>query len=139
VTFHLGLLQEVLLQLTVVVEPLQPGQITNAVDIRGNESEVSLSNNNSSLTLNVQGNPIPQAVTGAQLDLGIGITSDGSPEIRFNGQSGVTYTIQTSTDLLNWTPWANVIGTGTMSILSNLPKDDVRFYRIVRPVGGSSQ
>jgi uncharacterized repeat protein (TIGR01451 family) len=139
VTFHLGLLQDTVLQLTVVVEPLQPGQITNNVQIRGNESDVNLNNNSSSLTLNVQGNPIPQAVTDAQLSLGIGITSDGSPEIRFNGQSGVTYTIQTSTDLTTWTPWANVIGAGTMSTLSNLPKDDVRFYRIVRPVGGSSQ
>jgi uncharacterized repeat protein (TIGR01451 family) len=131
VTFHLGLLQEVLLQLTVVVEPLQPGQITNNIQIRGNESEVSLSNNSSSLTLDVQGNPIPQAMTNSQMNLGIRIASDGSPEIRFNGQNGVTYTLQTSSDLVNWTPWANIVGTGSPAAVSNLPKEAARFYRMV--------
>jgi uncharacterized repeat protein (TIGR01451 family) len=137
VTFHLGLLQEVLLQLTVVVEPLQPGQISNTVDIRGDVSEVNTSDNRSTLTLTVQGDPIPQAVNTSDVHLTMRLGPDGAPELDLDGQVGVSYAVEISTDLVTWTSGATVVGTGTPIRVSDLPKGAVRFYRVVR-VGASS-
>jgi uncharacterized repeat protein (TIGR01451 family) len=53
VTFHLGLMQEVLVPLTITVVPNQVGSVTNIVSIRCNEREQNLQNNSASLAIEI--------------------------------------------------------------------------------------
>jgi uncharacterized repeat protein (TIGR01451 family) len=53
VTFNLGAIDEMFLQLRVTVVPTVPGLLTNLVKIRGNERDPSLGNNRSSLEVGV--------------------------------------------------------------------------------------
>jgi beta-xylosidase len=47
------------------------------------------------------------------------------------GQSNVTYVIQQSTDLVNWTPVATNFSPATVQTISVLPSDTQDFYRAV--------
>src|SRR5262249_33214737 len=107
VTFHLGLLEEASLQLTVTVMPTQPGQIANTVRIRANEQEQSVSNNSSTVTSTVQGAALPQAVAppsqaqpgvnlnGANLPvLAAVIGDDGQVHLAVQGEVGASYRVE---------------------------------------------
>ena len=55
----------------------------------------------------------------------------GGMQIKLQGEAGRTYSIETSTDLVHWAPWTNVVNaTGTMTVTdtesANYP---ARFYR----------
>ena len=68
------------------------------------------------------------------------LNDDGSFELSVRGSSGVAYTLQTSTDLLQWTTLVNIItGTNNDKIwfysdyhASSYP---IRFYRVSQPAG----
>ncbi|HEX7858832.1 MAG TPA: hypothetical protein VF773_00755 [Verrucomicrobiae bacterium] len=55
--------------------------------------------------------------------------------VRFNGQAGVRYRVETSPDLLTWTqsstPRGGVLGAGTEVTLDYAISGDVRFYRVI--------
>jgi hypothetical protein len=63
----------------------------------------------------------------------IGRDSIGAAHLRINGESGRTYALETSTDLMNWTPLANRLNSGgTISITDAAATDHfARFYRTV--------
>jgi len=55
----------------------------------------------------------------------------GGMQLKLQGEAGRTYSIETSTDLVHWVPWTNIVNsTGTMIVTdtasSNYP---ARFYR----------
>jgi hypothetical protein len=55
----------------------------------------------------------------------------GGMQVKLQGEAGRTYSIETSTDLMHWAPWTNVVNsTGTMTVTdtesTNYP---ARFYR----------
>jgi len=132
VTFHLGLVADVSLPLTVTVTPMQPGQLTNSVSIRSNERDRNLNNNSSTLTIAAQGAAMPQQVLTAPLRLAVRMMMDGSVALSLTGQPGVGYTLETSSDLVNWKPWVTFLSAGVTTTLSDLPGTGVKFYRVVR-------
>ena len=135
VTFHLGLMEDVLLHLTVTVEPLRPGEITNTVRIRGNEREQSLANNTSSLSTQVEGPIIPQSLhsVGTQSSVTLSLGVDGLPEIELQGEIGATYSLESSADLVTWTPLVEFVSTTPRTQVTGLGRrGDVKFYRAVR-------
>src|SRR5262249_29863116 len=114
VTFHLGLLEEVFLQLTVTVVPQSPGPIVNNVRIRNNEREQNLNNNVASLTVQVQGAPVGlqdqlNGKVGPVLSLEIG--PDGLIQLNVTGEVGVSYAIESSEDLATWALWSQFVAT----------------------------
>ncbi len=60
--------------------------------------------------------------------------SNGSVAIRFNGQSGMNYTCQSSTNLINWTPMLprTCLIDGPITEIDPIgtAEDDTKFYRI---------
>jgi uncharacterized repeat protein (TIGR01451 family) len=144
VTFHLGLLQDVYLEVTVTARTLVPGLHVNAVLIRGNEREQNLNNNSSSLTVQAEGPALPraQSASAAGLDgtpiaeyqetLAARLTNDGFVQVQLTGEVGIRYTIETSTDLTTWAPWTEVTSSATAISLRDKPGAGFRFYRAVR-------
>jgi hypothetical protein len=51
--------------------------------------------------------------------------------VTLQGEAGRTYTIETSTDLVHWAPWTNVVNsTGTMNVMDKAAVDyPARYYR----------
>ena len=80
--------------------------------------------------------PVAYSITGA-------LGSSAGPELtieqagtsiilRWNGAEGISYEVQSSEDLVDWSPAATVEGEGAATSVT-LPQDDqYRFYRIVR-------
>jgi len=70
--------------------------------------------------------------TGGALVASMALQSQpGGMQVTLQGEAGRTYTIETSTDLVHWAPWTNVVNsTGTMTVTdaaaANYP---ARFYR----------
>lgn len=76
------------------------------------------------------GEIVPQASGAAPASMTLQ-PQPGGMQVKLQGEPGRTYNIETSTDLVHWSPWTNVVNsTGTMSITdtdsSNYP---ARFYR----------
>ena len=59
--------------------------------------------------------------------------ASGLPQLRFTGENGLYYLLQTSDDLKTWTTWTNVTATASAKIfmLSGFPNPSARFYRAV--------
>jgi hypothetical protein len=55
----------------------------------------------------------------------------GGMQVMLQGEPGHTYSIETSTDLVHWTPWTNQVNsTGTISITDTAATNyPMRFYR----------
>jgi len=55
----------------------------------------------------------------------------GGMRVTLQGTPGHTYSIETSTDLVHWTPWTNAVNTtGTISITDTAATNyPMRFYR----------
>jgi hypothetical protein len=134
VTFQLGVLDEVFLQLKVTIVPLKPGAMVNAVRIRGNEREQTLANNASNLTVEVTGAVVPQSVAaeGLQPRLHVRMMADGLAQIEVTGATGAAYTLETSVDLVNWKPVVEFLSTTPTTRLTEVNRDAIRFYRAVR-------
>jgi uncharacterized protein len=69
----------------------------------------------------------------AQLRLRVSLNPDGSTQVQFVGESGQSYQIEVSTDMLNWVP----LGTYTADAEGNVQTTDpgaanqpTRFYRV---------
>ena len=159
VTFHLGLLEDVFLQLTVTVVPTQPGQAVNAVEIRANEGEQSVANNSSSLTTPVQGQALPAQVTGvgselsAALDqagdlnlslqilapnrIGAGIGQGGMVQLSLPTVPGRTYRVESSRDLVSWATEAEFRATTVLTAVKDTLGTGPKFYR-VRPINSGN-
>ena len=81
--------------------------------------------------------PVAYSITGA-LGSSVGpelaIEQAGQSVIlRWNGKQGVSYEVESSVDLVNWSTVTTVPGAGTATSVT-LPQgdDDYRFYRVVR-------
>ena len=109
--FYVGLLPRgVPVYLYVTMMAAQPGVLTNAA------SGVQNSGQNpppAQAVITVQANPAPL--------LSIQMVSPSSIQLSLNGQAGVNYEIDSSTDLLNWLTYTNVAGPGWNQILPPLP------------------
>jgi uncharacterized repeat protein (TIGR03803 family) len=57
---------------------------------------------------------------------------DGSSAIQFSGTSAVDYTVQTSTNLTDWSTWTNIIAPnhGQVTLTNNAPSQPAGFYRV---------
>jgi len=66
----------------------------------------------------------------AQFQL-ISLQPDGSLQLMASGQAGATYVIETSTNLVNWTAFTNLVATNGVLQLSFVPpaNDPQRFFR----------
>jgi hypothetical protein len=55
----------------------------------------------------------------------------GGMQVTLQGVAGRTYSIETSTDLVHWTPWTNQLNsTGTITITDTAATNyPMRFYR----------
>ncbi len=55
----------------------------------------------------------------------------GGMQVTLQGEAGRTYAIETSTDLMHWAPWTNVVNsTGTMTVTDTTAANcPARFYR----------
>ena len=60
------------------------------------------------------------------------VSSDGNVEFEINAIAGRTYIVETSTDLINWTPSSTNVASGGVVLFSapatNFP---YQFYRVV--------
>jgi len=75
---------------------------------------------------------IVPAVSGAARPASMALESQpGGMRVTLQGEAGRTYTIETSTDLVHWTPWTNVVNsTGTMNVMDKAAVDyPARYYR----------
>ena len=137
VTFHLGALEEVFVQLSVTVTPTQPGSITNTVRVRGNESEQSLGNNSASLTLQVQGRSITtQSLTRlgpAHGAIALSRMTDGQLLIAVTSDLGLSWTLDTSEDLVHWT--VRTAFTAAAPVTQFVEQLDSRVSFLSSPVG----
>ncbi len=61
----------------------------------------------------------------------VSITSDFT--LTFPTQSGASYLIQTSTDLLNWSTFSTLAGDGTEAVIDISTNDPRRFFRVLYP------
>jgi hypothetical protein len=52
-------------------------------------------------------------------------------QVKLHGEAGRMYSIETSTDLVHWTPWTNILNsTGTMTVTDTAATNyPARFYR----------
>jgi hypothetical protein len=68
----------------------------------------------------------------ASSQLGLPLTN-GTPQLRLTGESGMYYLIQTSDDLKTWKTWTNAaVVTATKNFnLSGFPNPQARFYRAI--------
>ena len=59
--------------------------------------------------------------------------ASGLPQLRFTGENGLFYLLQTSDDLKTWTTWTNATANASAKIfmLSGFPNPSARFYRAV--------
>jgi hypothetical protein len=134
VTFHLGALEDVFLQLTVTVTPTQPGSITNTVRLRGNESEQSINNNIASVTVQVQGTAITtQSQTGSgasQAALALFRTQDGLVLIEVQGSVGARFTLESSEDLVTWSVRTEFTTTAPVTRFTERAEGSATFYRV---------
>ena len=58
---------------------------------------------------------------------------NNAPQLRFSGESGFYYLLQSSDDLQNWTTWTNLTAGSSTQVFNLLgfPNPAVRFYRAV--------
>jgi uncharacterized repeat protein (TIGR01451 family) len=142
VTFHLGAMQEVFIQLTVTVTPTQPGSITNVVRIRGNESEQSISNNSASLALQVQGNPVTanaQSVGAAPRAIFFALRSaDDLMSLQVQADLGTEWILESSNDLVHWTAHTRFTVTAPVIEVTSPLQGQATFYRL-RAANSSSE
>ncbi len=63
------------------------------------------------------------------------VLPDGSVQLRVTGIAGLSYTVQASTNLLDWTPVTTLVNTdGTMTVVDMAATNlNYRFYRAVSP------
>jgi len=76
------------------------------------------------------GEIVPSATVAAPASMAL-LSQPGGMRVTLQGEAGRTYTIETSTDLVHWAPWTNVVNSaGTMNVMdadaANYP---ARFYR----------
>jgi len=71
-----------------------------------------------------------RALPASQLTI---MNSSPMPQLRFTGESGMYYLIQSSDDLRSWTAWTNLTATAsaTSFTLPGFPNPATRFYRTV--------
>ena len=109
-------------QAVVVAAPQVPGSATNTTTVAHTDIELNSSNNTSSVITTVNG----FVLSGSSVNV-----SPSSVSLMLLGQPNVTYTIEASSDLVNWV----VIGTSTSAdgvITINDPagsSSGLRFYR----------
>jgi uncharacterized repeat protein (TIGR01451 family) len=134
VTFHLGALQDVFLQLTVSVIPSQPGSITNIVRIRGNESDQNLNNNSASLAVQVQGAAVTvqSADSGASPEAKLSLlrTADGLVLIQVRSAAAADWILESSIDLVRWTPRTQFTTGTAVTQFTDRPEGRQTFYRL---------
>jgi uncharacterized repeat protein (TIGR01451 family) len=143
VTFHLGLLEGVMIELTVTVTPVKPGPAVSTVRVRGNEREQNLNNNTSTLTVQVDGVALAQAAASVanggtvslpsvQSILSLTALPGGLIELAFVGELGGRYVVETSTDLVTWTSLAEFVSSDRAITIADRPTTSVQFYRVLR-------
>ena len=66
------------------------------------------------------------------VSLGPPLWTNDQVQLTLHGESGVTYVIESSADLRNWTPLATNGDSGTARLISVEAPSDARFYRAVR-------
>jgi hypothetical protein len=127
-------LQEVFSQLTVTIIPTQPGPLVNVVRIRGNESEQNINNNTASLTVQVQGPPVtmnsPTDVRAPQATFSILRSGEGLILIQVRSDIGATWIVETSDNLVHWTPRAQFTASAPATEFNYQLDGPVTFYRL---------
>ncbi|MBI3417306.1 MAG: DUF11 domain-containing protein [Verrucomicrobia bacterium] len=125
VRFYIGhVMSASVTDLHIIVTPTQPGAITNIAVVHTSGPEVSLLNDTVNIVTTVTGSARPV--------VGIALSLDGRPEIRLQSLPGRDYTIETSSNLINWLAWTNLIGDGTLLRFLDTPNASApfRFYRV---------
>ncbi len=70
------------------------------------------------------------------LTTGFGLQTDGSFQLQFSGGAGLSYTLQTSTDMTNWMNFTNLLAeTNGLFIFNDATATNypIRFYRLSQP------
>jgi uncharacterized repeat protein (TIGR01451 family) len=110
---------------TIVAAPAQTGFFTNSVIVAANEEDLN-TNNNSAQSIGIV---LPGAVTLS------GLIQGGYFHLTATGQAGVNYVIQSSTNLVSWTPISTNTAAANNTITftdSNSPGFKYRFFRVLQ-------
>jgi len=125
VTFHLGhVISASISEMKITVVPTQAGTITNLATVRLNGPEVTTEDNSASVITKVEGSLEP---TLALLRM-----KNGSFQVFATGPAGHRYVLETSADLVNWSPLTSLDNTnGTIQFLDSPVNLQRRFYRVL--------
>jgi uncharacterized repeat protein (TIGR01451 family) len=112
---------------SIRVSPAIGGEIVNLVSVAANETDFSPANNTARTSTTVIG---PQPINLTDM-----VVTNGQFQMVVNGEPGLTYVVQASTNLTLWVP----VGTdtasanGTFKFTDNSPPNfSRRFYRAIR-------
>jgi Domain of unknown function DUF11 len=114
--------------LTIRTAPAMAGTLIDVASLSGQVTDLDPGNNTALFSTTVS---TPAAVRIA------GTFSAGYFRLTVTGQAGMSYMVQTSSDLSSWVTLGTYVtsGSGSFSITdSNSPAANVRFYRAVRVV-----
>jgi hypothetical protein len=125
VTFHLGhVISASITEMKITVVPTQAGTITNSATVRLNGPEVTTEDNSASAITEVEGSLEPT--------LTLLTMKNGSFQVFATGSPGHRYVLETSADLVNWSPLSTLNNTtGTIQFLDSPGNLQRRFYRVV--------
>lgn len=120
-------------EIRFTVIPLAAGILTNRVSIQMNSIEVDTENNTSVLTTVVEGPTRPAPKPTPPSDLRIGSGTNGRYQLSFTAELNQAYVVEVSTDLKDWTKFADVTASDKTAIVLDLPEPTPqRFYRVQR-------
>ena len=96
-TFHLGhVISASITEMKITVVPTQAGTITNLATVRLNGPEVTTEDNSATVITEIEGSLEPT--------LTLLTMKNGSFQVFATGSPGHRYVLETSADLVNWSP-----------------------------------
>jgi uncharacterized repeat protein (TIGR01451 family) len=107
----------------VVAKAEQGGLLVSGSTVAGIESDLNSANNSGSSSVNVIV-PVPATLTGSY--------NNGVFQLNLSGQSNLVYVIETSTNLLNWTPFSTNTSSpaGSLKVIDSSAGDFFnKYYR----------